>query len=46
MEGGLCFHSIFVGLTLAVATGGGFVSLLIAIMFHRTTTALNLTSFF
>lgn len=36
MEGGLCFHSIFVGLTLAVATGGGFVSLLIAIMFHRT----------
>jgi ZIP Zinc transporter len=36
MEGGLCFHSIFVGLTLAVATGGDFVSLLIAIMFHRT----------
>jgi hypothetical protein len=36
MEGGLCFHSIFVGLTLAVATGGGFVSLLTAIMFHRT----------
>lgn len=35
MEGGLCFHSIFVGLTLAVATGGGFVSLFIAIMFHR-----------
>src|SRR5579862_444412 len=35
MEGGLCFHSIFVGLTLAVATGGGFISLLIAIMFHR-----------
>lgn len=36
MEGGLCFHSIFVGLTLAVATGGGFISLLTAIMFHRT----------
>jgi hypothetical protein len=36
MEGGLCFHSIFVGLTLAVASGGGFVSLLTAIMFHRT----------
>jgi len=36
MEGGLCFHSIFVGLTLAVATGGGFVSLFIAIVFHRT----------
>ena len=35
MEGGLCFHSIFVGLTLAVATGGGFISLLTAIMFHR-----------
>jgi hypothetical protein len=35
LEGGLCFHSIFVGLTLAVATGGGFISLLIAIMFHR-----------
>jgi solute carrier family 39 (zinc transporter), member 1/2/3 len=36
MEGGLCFHSIFVGLTLAVAQGGGFISLLTAIMFHRT----------
>ena len=36
MEGGLCFHSIFVGLTLAVATEGGFVSLLTAIIFHRT----------
>jgi solute carrier family 39 (zinc transporter), member 1/2/3 len=36
MEGGLCFHSIFVGLTLAVATGGEFISLLSAIMFHRT----------
>jgi hypothetical protein len=35
MEGGLCFHSIFVGLTLAVATGGGFISLFTAIMFHR-----------
>jgi len=36
MEGGLCFHSIFVGLTLAtVSTGGSFVSLFIAIMFHR-----------
>jgi ZIP Zinc transporter len=35
MEGGLCFHSIFVGLALAVATGGGFVSLFSAIMFHR-----------
>jgi ZIP Zinc transporter len=35
MEGGLCFHSIFVGLTLAVATGSGFISLLTAIMFHR-----------
>ena len=41
MEGGLCFHSIFVGLTLAVATGGGFVSLLIAIMFHRMTFYLS-----
>ena len=37
MEGGLCFHSIFVGLTLAVSQGGGFVSLLSAIMFHRKT---------
>jgi hypothetical protein len=35
MEGGLCFHSIFVGMTLAVSQGGGFVSLLTAIMFHR-----------
>lgn len=39
MEGGLCFHSIFVGLTLAtVSTSGSFVSLFIAIMFHRTST--------
>jgi solute carrier family 39 (zinc transporter), member 1/2/3 len=36
MEGGLCFHSIFVGLTLAVARGGGFYSLFTAITFHRT----------
>jgi hypothetical protein len=43
LEGGLCFHSIFVGLTLAVATGGGFISLLIAIMFHRTPTPTKLT---
>lgn len=36
MEGGLCFHSLFVGLTLAtVSTSGSFVSLFIAIMFHR-----------
>ena len=40
MEGGLCFHSIFVGLTLAVATGGGFISLLTAIMFHRKSLVL------
>jgi hypothetical protein len=42
MEGGLCFHSIFVGLTLAVSQGGGFVSLLTAIMFHRIITALGI----
>jgi ZIP Zinc transporter len=41
MEGGLCFHSIFVGLTLAIATGGGFVSLLTAIMFHRITAVVS-----
>jgi solute carrier family 39 (zinc transporter), member 1/2/3 len=43
MEGGLCFHSIFVGLTLAVATGSGFVSLLTAIMFHRSLLLAELT---
>ena len=45
MEGGLCFHSIFVGLTLAtVSTGGSFVSLFTAIMFHRSNSFPRLNS--
>ena len=44
MEGGLCFHSIFVGLTLAVSQGGGFVSLLSAIMFHRILCLIDFTN--
>ena len=44
MEGGLCFHSIFVGLTLAVIRGGGFVSLLSAIIFHRMLCLIDFTN--
>lgn len=44
MEGGLCFHSLFVGLTLAISTGSGFVSLLTAIMFHRRSLFANVVN--
>lgn len=36
LEMGILFHSIFIGMSLAVAVGNDFVVLLIAIIFHRT----------
>lgn len=35
IEAGIIFHSILIGVTLGVATGSGFVALLIAIAFHQ-----------
>ena len=35
LEMGILFHSIFIGMALAVAVGNDFVVLLIAIIFHR-----------
>jgi solute carrier family 39 (zinc transporter), member 1/2/3 len=36
LEAGIIFHSVFIGLTLAVSTGSTFISLFITIIFHRT----------
>src|SRR5271169_1227633 len=36
LEAGIIFHSVFIGLTLAVSTGSDFISLFITIIFHRT----------
>lgn len=36
LELGILFHSIFIGMALAVTVGNQFVILLIAIVFHRT----------
>jgi solute carrier family 39 (zinc transporter), member 1/2/3 len=38
LEMGILFHSIFIGMSLAVAVGNDFVVLLIAIIFHRKLT--------
>jgi zinc transporter 1/2/3 len=35
LEAGIIFHSVFIGLTLAVSTGSDFISLFITIIFHR-----------
>lgn len=35
LEMGILFHSIFIGMSLAVAVGNDFIVLLIAIIFHR-----------
>lgn len=43
LEGGILFHSVFVGMTVS-ATTDGFVILLIAIMFHQTFEGLGLGS--
>lgn len=36
LELGILFHSVFIGMALAVSVGNTFVILLIAIVFHRT----------
>lgn len=36
LEGGILFHSVFIGMALTVALGSEFIILLIAIIFHRT----------
>jgi solute carrier family 39 (zinc transporter), member 1/2/3 len=36
LEAGIIFHSVFIGLTLAISTGSDFISLFITIIFHRT----------
>jgi len=35
LEAGIIFHSVFIGLTLAVSAGSDFISLFITIIFHR-----------
>lgn len=44
IEAGIVFHSILIGVTLGVATGSGFVALLIAITFHQLFEGLALGS--
>lgn len=44
IELGIIFHSILIGVTLGVATGSGFVALLIAITFHQLFEGLALGS--
>ncbi|EST05378.1 Zinc/iron permease [Kalmanozyma brasiliensis GHG001] len=44
IELGIIFHSILIGITLGVATGAGFVALLIAITFHQLFEGLALGS--
>ena len=36
LEVGILFHSVFIGMALAVATGNDFIVLLLAIIFHQT----------
>jgi zinc transporter 1/2/3 len=42
LEMGILFHSIFIGMSLAVAVGNDFIVLLIAIVFHQTFEGLAL----
>lgn len=44
LEVGILFHSIFIGMTLAVSTGSQFIVLLVAIIFHQTFEGLALGS--
>lgn len=39
IEAEICFHSIFIGLSLAVTTGAEYTALLIAIVFHQVGSA-------
>ena len=41
LEGGILFHSVFVGMTVSITTEG-FIVLLIAILFHQTFEGLGL----
>lgn len=43
LEGGILFHSVFVGMTVSIETDG-FITLLIAILFHQTFEGLGLGS--
>jgi zinc transporter 1/2/3 len=43
LEGGILFHSVFVGMTVSITTQG-FIVLLIAILFHQTFEGLGLGS--
>ncbi|KAL6703795.1 hypothetical protein ACN47E_009094 [Coniothyrium glycines] len=42
LEMGILFHSIFIGMSLAVAVGNDYIVLLIAIIFHQTFEGLAL----
>ncbi|KAJ2850903.1 hypothetical protein IWW36_001529 [Coemansia brasiliensis] len=44
LELGICLHSVIIGLTLSVATGSGFKTLLVAICFHQFCEGLALGS--
>ncbi|KAL0935543.1 ZIP Zinc transporter [Colletotrichum truncatum] len=44
LEGGILFHSIFIGMAISVATGPTFIVFLIAISFHQTFEGLALGS--
>ncbi|KAL2756539.1 hypothetical protein ACRALDRAFT_1080749 [Sodiomyces alcalophilus JCM 7366] len=44
LEGGILFHSIFIGMAISVATGPTFVAFLIAVSFHQTFEGLALGS--
>ena len=44
LEGGILFHSIFIGMAIAFSTGTAFVVLLIAISFHQIFEGLALGS--
>ena len=43
LEGGILFHSIFVGMTISITTEG-FITLLVAILFHQFFEGLGLGS--
>ncbi|EQB49457.1 ZIP Zinc transporter [Colletotrichum gloeosporioides Cg-14] len=44
LEGGILFHSVFIGMAISVATGPTFIVFLIAISFHQTFEGLALGS--
>ncbi|KAF6825817.1 ZIP Zinc transporter [Colletotrichum plurivorum] len=44
LEGGILFHSVFIGMAISVATGPTFLVFLVAISFHQTFEGLALGS--